>query len=81
MNPRGARCYHRAMKMPEGISKWEIAGVSAWPIVEAMISMELPAKLGWTSEQFFSVLAGLMTAMAIARALADSRKAKAPKPE
>ncbi len=58
---------------PKQISKWEIAGVSALPLVEAMFALELPARLGLSAEQFVSVLAGLMTVLAIARALRDAR--------
>jgi len=66
------------MKMPQGVSSWEIAGISAFPLVEAMLSLDIPAKLGWSPEQFFSVLAGLMTLMAMGRALQSNRTAKKP---
>lgn len=62
--------------MPEGVSKWEIGGVSALPIVQAALAMDLPSLMSMTTEQFFSVLAGLVTLAAIVRAMADNRKAK-----
>lgn len=60
---------------PKQISKWEIAGVSAYPLVEAMFALELPARLGLTTEAFVSVLAGLMTLLAIVRAARDAKQA------
>lgn len=56
------------------VSKWEIAGVSAYPIVTALFALNIPAKLGLTSEAFLEVLAGLLTLAAVVRAIVDSRK-------
>lgn len=63
-------------KIPEGVSRWEVVGISAYPIVEAVLSFDLPEKLGWSTEQFFSFLAALMTVFAIIRAMRDNTKAK-----
>lgn len=59
------------------VSKWEIAGVSALPLVEMIFALELHAKLGLSAEQMISVLAAVMTGLAIARAALDARRGKA----
>jgi hypothetical protein len=65
------------IKLPEGVSGWEVGGISAFPIVQAMLDMQIPAVLGMSVEQFFSVLAGLLTLAAILRAIMANRAAKA----
>jgi hypothetical protein len=61
--------------LPANVSRWELAGVSALPIVEVIFSLDLHTALGLSAEQMISVLAALMTALAIARAVIDARKA------
>ena len=63
-------------KVLEGVSRWEVVGISAYPIVEAVLAFDLPEKLGWSTEQFFSFLAALMTVFAIVRAMRDNTIAK-----
>lgn len=59
------------------VSKWEIAGVSALPLVEMIFALELHTQLGLSAEQMVSILAAAMTALAIARAAMDARRGKA----
>lgn len=60
-------------KLPENVSRWEILGVSAAPIVLAIFELELPEALGLTHDQTISILAALMTVAAIMRAGLDAR--------
>lgn len=59
---------------PKNVSKWELLGIPAYPIVEAMFAVELPSKLGMTPEAFVSLLAGLLTLAAMVRAGLAARK-------
>lgn len=61
------------------MNKWEIGGISAAPIIEAIMALELHSKVGMSTEQFIHVIVALFTLAAIVRALMD-KKAKAALP-
>ncbi|MEC9048921.1 MAG: hypothetical protein VYA51_12995 [Planctomycetota bacterium] len=61
---------------PKSFSSWEIAGVSALPLVEMLFALDVPGMLHISPEQMISILAALMTVMAIVRASLDAKKAK-----
>ena len=49
------------------IQSWEIAGVSVYPVVQAMLALDIPARLGLDVEQFLNAVIGLFTLAAIIR--------------
>ena len=64
-------------KLPANVSKWEIAGVSALPLVEVIFALDLHTTAGLSAEQMITILAGLMSVLAIVRAVRDAKKAPA----
>ena len=61
-------------KLPANVSKWEIAGVSALPLVEVIFALDLHTTAGLSAEQMITILAGLMSVLAILRAVRDAKK-------
>lgn len=59
------------------MQKWEIAGISAAPILEALLALDLHTKMGLSEGQVIHVMVALFTMVAIARALMDKRKVAA----
>lgn len=59
------------------ISKWEIAGISVMPVVEAVLAInaQLPSPL--PESLILHIVIAIATIAAIARALIDAKKAKA----
>jgi hypothetical protein len=56
------------------MQRWEIAGISAWPVVEALLALNIHGQLGITEVAFLKACIGLMTVAAIARAVLDAKK-------
>jgi predicted membrane-bound mannosyltransferase len=56
------------------MQRWEIAGISAWPVVEALLALNIHGAIGITEVAFLKACIGAMTVAAIIRAALDSRK-------
>lgn len=56
------------------MQRWEIAGISAWPVVEALLALNIHGTLGISEAAFLKACIGMMTVAAIARAMLDARK-------
>jgi hypothetical protein len=56
------------------IQSWEIAGVSVFPVVQAVLALEIPAHMGITENQFLQAVIALFTLAAIIRGFLTKAK-------
>lgn len=57
-----------------GVQRWEIAGVSLWPVIEAALALDLHTAAGLTEAQLLKVAIAGLTIAALVRATLAARR-------
>lgn len=58
------------------VQRWEYGGVAIWPVVEALVALEVHSALGWDEAQLYKVVIALFTVAALVRAALAARAAQ-----